>query len=191
MDEIAADSSEYSINHFNGTIFNMVQPDFIPETDFANFISIIKEDDPMEKFCLDFECNHFTDTCTELQLPTMSYGLNEYVAVDDVGAGAGAGAGFNDGCYDHVMDSCLDMTWNDQLKEEDLKVSEDFDDDDSSETVTNGNSDTRGRRRGGGAKGDRTRTLISERKRRSGMKEKLYALRSLVPNITKVQFSLN
>nr|XP_043611894.1 transcription factor FER-LIKE IRON DEFICIENCY-INDUCED TRANSCRIPTION FACTOR-like [Erigeron canadensis] len=181
MDE-RADSSEYSINQFNGNIFNMVQPDLIPESDFANFISIIKEDHPIEKFCLDFECNHFTNTCTEvLQFPPMmSYGHNtEYVAVDR------AVTDSNDGCYDQVMDPCLDMsTWN--RKEEDVKVSEEFDDDDSSETVTNGNSDTRGRKKGGGAKGDRTRTLISERKRRSGMKEKLYALRSLVPNITKM-----
>ncbi|KAL3530499.1 hypothetical protein ACH5RR_009821 [Cinchona calisaya] len=37
-----------------------------------------------------------------------------------------------------------------------------------------------------GKKTDRSRTLISERKRRGRMKEKLYALRSLVPNITKM-----
>ncbi|KAL5565823.1 hypothetical protein UlMin_028987 [Ulmus minor] len=38
----------------------------------------------------------------------------------------------------------------------------------------------------GRAKGDRSRTLMSERKRRGSMKEKLYALRALVPNITKM-----
>ncbi|KAL3518446.1 hypothetical protein ACH5RR_021035 [Cinchona calisaya] len=35
-------------------------------------------------------------------------------------------------------------------------------------------------------KTDRSRTIVSERKRRGWMKEKLYELRSLVPNITKM-----
>lgn len=40
------------------------------------------------------------------------------------------------------------------------------------------------------SKVDRSRTLISERRRRGRMKEKLYALRSLVPTITKVASSI-
>ncbi|KAL3849546.1 hypothetical protein ACJIZ3_011428 [Penstemon smallii] len=37
-----------------------------------------------------------------------------------------------------------------------------------------------------GKKVDRSKTLVSEQKRRGRMKEKLYALRALVPNITKL-----
>jgi len=36
------------------------------------------------------------------------------------------------------------------------------------------------------AKVDRSSTLVYEQRRRGRMKEKLYAFRSLVPNITKV-----
>ncbi|KAI9078246.1 hypothetical protein K1719_039748 [Acacia pycnantha] len=39
------------------------------------------------------------------------------------------------------------------------------------------------------SKTDRSKTLISERRRRGRMKEKLYALRASVPNITKLVFS--
>lgn len=41
----------------------------------------------------------------------------------------------------------------------------------------------------GTRKRDRSKTIVSERKRRVRMKEKLYELRSLVPNITKVRRS--
>ncbi|XP_033130881.1 transcription factor FER-LIKE IRON DEFICIENCY-INDUCED TRANSCRIPTION FACTOR isoform X1 [Brassica rapa] len=53
------------------------------------------------------------------------------------------------------------------------------DGDDSSATTTNNDGSRK-------KKTDRSRTLISERKRRGRMKDKLYALRSLVPNITKM-----
>lgn len=56
---------------------------------------------------------------------------------------------------------------------------EENDEEDSSGTTTTTTPTKR-------TKNDRSRTLISERRRRSRMKEKLYALRSLVPNITKV-----
>ena len=61
-----------------------------------------------------------------------------------------------------------------------LGAEEDTDEDDSSGTTTTTTATTKK------TKTDRSRTLISERRRRGRMKEKLYALRSLVPNITKV-----
>ncbi|KAG5238029.1 hypothetical protein OIU76_014538 [Salix suchowensis] len=61
-----------------------------------------------------------------------------------------------------------------------LGAEEDTDEDDSSGTTTTTTATTKK------TKTDRSRTLISERRRRGRMKEKLYALRSLVPNITKM-----
>ena len=65
------------------------------------------------------------------------------------------------------------------------KGEEENDGEDSSATTTTTtattSADTKPR-----PKTDRSKTLISERRRRGRMKEKLYALRSLVPNITKV-----
>ncbi|GJZ43563.1 transcription factor FER-like iron deficiency-induced transcription factor-like protein [Tanacetum coccineum] len=121
-----------------------------------------------------------------MQLFPQLYGHNE--TIDGIGSGninnsnvsgTANNNGIGIGCYD-VMEPNLNVIWNQE--EYDVKV---FGDDDSSETLTTRNPDKE-RRSGGSKKGDRTRTLISERKRRSGMKEKLYALRALVPNITKM-----
>nr|GEZ26306.1 transcription factor FER-like iron deficiency-induced transcription factor-like [Tanacetum cinerariifolium] len=164
----------------------MFQRDFIPETDFENLLSAIRCEttDPIEKFCPDYNCHHFTNACTGMQLLPQFHGHNEASDVIGIsndnasGTSNGKCAESSIGCYD-VFDPNVNLTWD--QNEEDVKVSGD---DDSSETVTTRDPDTQ-RRSGGGVKGDRTRTLISERKRRSGIKEKLYALRALVPNITK------
>ncbi|KAF5783596.1 putative transcription factor bHLH family [Helianthus annuus] len=167
------DSSEYAFSHFNGGNFNMFQPDFMPEeTDFDTLISAIRSEpaaDPTESYYLDYGYNHFTNSCTELPVVQPLYGHN-----DDVLA---AGADF--GGYE-MMDPNSGLVWNQGM--EDMKA---FCDDDSSESVPNDKAETT-KSTGNGSKADRARTLISERKRRSGMKEKLYALRSLVPNITKM-----
>ncbi|KAB1200871.1 Transcription factor FER-LIKE IRON DEFICIENCY-INDUCED TRANSCRIPTION FACTOR [Morella rubra] len=64
-----------------------------------------------------------------------------------------------------------------------LKDGEDLDDIDGEDSSATTTTNTTPSKRG---KVDRSRTLISERRRRGRMKEKLYALRSLVPNITKM-----
>ncbi|GJR22528.1 transcription factor FER-like iron deficiency-induced transcription factor-like protein [Tanacetum coccineum] len=129
-----------------------------------------KELERLEQYhCLGEDYSQFNYVSSGYLLFPELYGHNE----------ANDGTGNGIGCYE-VMDPNLNVIWNQE--EDDVKVSGD---DDSSETGTTCNPDTQ-RRRGGSVKGDRTRTLISERKRRSGMKEKLYALRALVPDITKM-----
>ncbi|KAK9068620.1 hypothetical protein SSX86_012735 [Deinandra increscens subsp. villosa] len=167
-----------SITHFNGNNFHMFQPDFMPETDFETLISAIREEptDPIQSFCLDYECNHFTNSCRELPLLPPVYNPGNDTTVFATGVDTGG--------YD-VMDPNSGLNWNQDPMEMKVVSEVSVDDDDSTETMT---TDKRLGTKGtaGGTKGDRARTLISERKRRSGMKEKLYALRSLVPNISKM-----
>ncbi|KAF6171539.1 hypothetical protein GIB67_018063 [Kingdonia uniflora] len=63
-----------------------------------------------------------------------------------------------------------------------------FGEDFEGEGVENDGDDSSGTTTTKRVTGDRSRTLVSERKRRRSMKERLYTLRSLVPNITKVSF---
>ncbi|KHN27706.1 Transcription factor FER-LIKE IRON DEFICIENCY-INDUCED TRANSCRIPTION FACTOR [Glycine soja] len=60
---------------------------------------------------------------------------------------------------------------------------EELDEEHSSGTMTTTTNNAVGKPK---VKTDMSKTLISERRRRGRMKEKLYALRSLVPNITKM-----
>ncbi|PWA47295.1 myc-type, basic helix-loop-helix (bHLH) domain-containing protein [Artemisia annua] len=79
------ESFEYSIGHSNDSNFNILQPDFIPETDLENLISAIQCEtkDPNDIFCVDLECNHFTNACTAFQLSPQLYDHN------DIGNGTG------------------------------------------------------------------------------------------------------
>ncbi|KAJ0502879.1 putative transcription factor bHLH family [Helianthus annuus] len=160
------DPSEYSFSHFNGGNYNMFQPDFMPETDFENLIGAVHSEpvaDPIESFCLNYGYNQYTNSYTELPPLPPPYSHND-----------AAGVAF--GGY-QMMDPNPGLVWNQEV--EDMKG------DNSSETATTDKPET-SKRTGGDMKADRGKTLISERKRRTGMKEKLYALRSLVPNITKM-----
>ncbi|KAL8153736.1 hypothetical protein V2J09_011496 [Rumex salicifolius] len=67
--------------------------------------------------------------------------------------------------------------------EDDEDEDGDDDDDETDHSSVTATTPTSGSKK---SKLDRTRTLISERKRRGRMKDKLYALRALVPNITKM-----
>ncbi|KAL3828511.1 hypothetical protein ACJIZ3_017313 [Penstemon smallii] len=83
---------------------------------------------------------------------------------------------------DHVANVSMNFgLQNEYPNEAEEEEEESIDEEGSSATTT---TNTRGKKKNN--KVDRSRTLISERKRRSRMKEKLYALRALVPNITKM-----
>ncbi|KAK1588151.1 hypothetical protein Q3G72_020279 [Acer saccharum] len=150
-------SGNYSLMQTNNDF--ELHHDFIDNPNFDQFVDLIREE------------NNVNEDLTG----SLDYDLINGFSVDNQ-------FGFDDtSCTNNTMVSDLDIvfmnslssTLNGDVKER--KEEENNDKDDSSDTTTRKTKKT-----------DRSRTLISERRRRGWMKEKLYALRALVPNITKM-----
>jgi hypothetical protein len=133
--------------------------DFVDESNFTRCIDLIRGEggDPVVNFDTSLINGCFVDTQFD-PIPGDIYNFNATTMVSDPNS---------------VFDSLPNFGGED----------EDIDEEDSSATTTTTTTTTTPTKK---AKVDRSRTLISERRRRGRMKEKLYALRSLVPNITKV-----
>lgn len=148
-----------------GSLLNVTDSgfrDFISEPNFDHLIEIITREgsDSIFKFGPDYDCEHASGCLDDYQFGSAVGDLLEFETAITTPSNP-----------DSVIDSLPSM-------DGEMKGGEEIDGEDSS-----GNTTATPTKR---TKVDRSRTLISERRRRVRMKEKLYALRSLVPNITKV-----
>ncbi|KAK6936110.1 Myc-type, basic helix-loop-helix (bHLH) domain [Dillenia turbinata] len=172
MENFDATESENPLIHL--TDFSL--HDFINDTNFERFIDLVggeTELDPIFNYVPEYNPEDINGCLVDNNL----FGSTQ---VEDIlGFGSTTLLAQNFGPNNSLAESsevhslpCFDGENEMDGEEEE----EDDDDEDSSGTTTS-------RKR---AKVDRSKTLISERKRRGRMKEKLYALRSMVPNITKM-----
>lgn len=153
--------------------------DFIADSNFDQFIDLIRGE--KEDQLANFNCDNLINDCNFVANdhfigPTNSETDNNVLGFD---ATTMVSSDPNSLSFINTLPEYFDG--------EIMMVGDDDDEndgDDSSGTTTTTTTTTpTGTKR---PKVDRSRTLISERRRRGRMKEKLYALRSLVPNITKV-----
>ncbi|XP_020231017.1 transcription factor FER-LIKE IRON DEFICIENCY-INDUCED TRANSCRIPTION FACTOR [Cajanus cajan] len=143
--------------------------DFVHNPNFDQFINLIRGED--EDANCDFGSDLINDCFVNNQLlscPTNPFDQNNNNAVS-----------VYDPSSTFSSFSCFDGEVKGHGEEE-------HDGEHSSETTTTTTMTTKNGDAKPKLKTDRSKTLISERRRRGRMKEKLYALRSLVPNITKM-----
>ncbi|CAI9785913.1 unnamed protein product [Fraxinus pennsylvanica] len=141
----------------NATDFGLI--DFLDEASFNQFIELIRREneDPFMNFSQNYDYDpHKAGCLAENQFAPAPVELFD---------------------FDIETYSNLDCAIG-SFPQDTKAVEEENDEEESSATTTTPTKKS--------TKLDRSRTLISERRRRCRMKEKLYALRSLVPNITKM-----
>ncbi|MCE5167382.1 hypothetical protein HAX54_051758, partial [Datura stramonium] len=141
---------------------------FMDEANFEQFIELIRGEnsDPIVKLCPNYDCFQLDDVQFE-PTPMDIFDWNATNMCDPISM------------YTSLPGEIKLHEDEDEDEDED---EEDNDCGESSATTTRVTPPTPTKK---STRIDRSRTLISERKRRGRMKEKLYALRSLVPNITK------
>ncbi|TQE04030.1 hypothetical protein C1H46_010401 [Malus baccata] len=143
--------------------------DFIDDANFDQFIDLIRGGEG-EHPIANFDCELMVNSC-----------LDDYNMFGPASTTPpGPMFGFNDAFLPEPSTFVLTTLPN---FDEEMKGEGDYNDGEDSSGTTNTNTTTTTTKR---QKVDRSRTLVSERKRRGRMKERLYALRSLVPNITKM-----
>lgn len=163
-------------NSFNNTNNNEFElQDFIDDAKFDQFIDLIRgseNEDPVASFDCDELINgSFIDNGQFGQNPEGIFGFDAKMVLSDPTS------------FDITLPN---YDGGDLVFEDNENDGDEF----SSATTTTTTTTTTPTTTNTGKrpKVDRSRTLVSERRRRGRMKEKLYALRSLVPNITKVRY---
>ncbi|KAH7561124.1 hypothetical protein JRO89_XS10G0177200 [Xanthoceras sorbifolium] len=150
--------------------FQVQLHDFIDHPNFDQFVDLIRGENEDTFGCLDHDLiNGFpVDNHQFGSAPLDVFALNETscTMVSDL---------------NFVLNSMPSTLHGDTKEMEEEEEDNEEDEDDSSGTTIR-TTTTNGRK----TKTDRAKTLISERRRRGRMKEKLYQLRALVPNITKM-----